>query len=54
MNIRIEDIKEIENKLGLRLSEEQRDNVLMEYQRLVLDRGESWDIILKGLITNIK
>ena len=54
MNIRIEDIKEIENKLGLQLSEEQRGMVLMEYQRLVLDRGESWDVIIKNLIIGIR
>ena len=54
MNIGIEDIKEIENRLGIRLSAEQRDSVLMEYQRLVLDRAEDWDTILKGLIRNIK
>ena len=54
MNIGIEDIKEIENRLGIRLSEEHRDAVLREYQRLVLDRAENWDTILKGLITNIK
>ena len=49
-NITIGDIKGIEVQLGIRLSEEQRDVVLREYQRLVLDRAEGWDELIKHLI----
>ena len=49
-NITIGDIKGREVQLGIRLSEEQRDVVLREYQRLVLDRAEGWDELIKHLI----
>ena len=49
-NITIGDIKGIEVQLGIRLSDEQRDVVLREYQRLVLDRAEGWDELIKHLI----
>jgi hypothetical protein len=52
-NITIGDIKGIEVQLGIRLSEEQRDVVLREYQRLVLDRAEDWNVIIENLIIDI-
>ena len=52
-NITIEDIKGIEVKSGMRLSEEQRDAILNEYNRVVLDKGESWSVIIENLIIGI-
>lgn len=52
-NINIEDIKGIETELGVQLSENQREVVLAEYQRLVMDRADDWSVILKNLIINI-
>lgn len=52
-NIKIEDIKVIETKLGVCLSDEQRNIVLAEYQRVVMDRAESWSVILENLIIGI-
>ena len=53
MNVSINDIKDIETELGVQLSENQREVVLAEYQRLVMDRADDWSVILKNLIINI-
>lgn len=53
MNVTIEDIKDIENKIGKELSKEQREVILREYNRIVLDRGDSWEVILTNLIIGI-
>ena len=50
MNVNIEDIKEIEKKLNITLTKEERNNVLREYNRVCMDKGESWSIIIKELI----
>ena len=49
-NVTIEDIKGIEIKLGITLSEEQRIVVLQEYHRVVMDRADDWSVILENLI----
>ena len=54
MNVTIEDIKDIENKIGKELSKEQREVILREYNRIVLDRGDSWEVILTNLIIDIR
>jgi phenylalanyl-tRNA synthetase beta subunit len=53
MNVSIEDIKRIEQELGIQLTDEQRDAILKHYQRVVMDKGESWDVIIKELIRDI-
>lgn len=52
-NVSIDDIKEIENKLNVSLTEEQRDQILREYQRIVMDRAAGWNTILEELILNL-
>ncbi len=49
-NVNIEDIKEIESLLNITLTNEQRESLLMEYNKVVMDKGESWDILIKELI----
>ena len=50
MNVTIEDIKDIENTLGKELSTEQRVNVLNEYNRVCMDKGEDWETLITELI----
>ncbi len=50
MNVTIDDIKGIEQELNIELTKEQRDNVLKGFQRVVMDRADSWSIIIKDLI----
>jgi KaiC/GvpD/RAD55 family RecA-like ATPase len=49
-NITITDINEIERELNIVLTDEQRESVLREYGRVVMDRGESWTEIIIDLI----
>ncbi len=49
-NVNIEDIKEIESLLNITLTNEQRESLLMEYNKVVMDKGESWDILIRELI----
>ena len=44
------DILEIEDKINIHLTYEQRVNVLNEYNRVCVDKGESWEEILTELI----
>ncbi len=55
MNVTIDDIKGIEQELNIELTKEQRDNVLKGFQRVVMDRADNWNVILKDLIkeTNV-
>ena len=53
MNVSINDIKDIAIQNNIQLSEAQMQNVLREYQRLVLDKGESWSVIIENLIIGI-
>lgn len=54
MNVTINDIKDIEQELNVKLTPEQRENLLREYNRIVMDRGDSWDVLIKNLIKEIK
>ena len=49
-NVSIKDIKEIESLLNITLTNEQRESLLMEYNKVVMDKGESWDILIRELI----
>ncbi len=53
MNVDINDIKGIEQELGIQLTDEQRDMILKNYQRVVMDKAESWTVIIKELINDI-
>ncbi len=53
-NVNIDDIKQIEKELGVSLTLEQRQTVLQQYQKVVMDRAEGWNTILKDLILNLK
>jgi hypothetical protein len=52
-DVSINDIIEIEKELNVSLTEEQRSQILKEYQRIVRDKAESWDKIIKQLILNL-
>jgi hypothetical protein len=52
-NVNIEDIEEIESLLNITLTNEQRESLLMEYNKVVMDKGESWDILIRELINKI-
>lgn len=49
-NVSLQDVKELESKLNKELTEEQRYSVLSEYNRVVMDKAEGWEEILKELI----
>ena len=53
MNVDINDIKGIEQELGIQLTDEQRDTILKGYQRVVMDRAGDWSDIIKELINDI-
>jgi hypothetical protein len=50
MNVSINDIKEIGIHNDILLSEEQIQNVLREYNTIVMDRAEGWSEIIKHLM----
>ena len=52
-NVNIEDIKEIENALGIELTNEQRAVILNEFNRVVMDRADGWNEIIEDLIKKI-
>ena len=50
MNISINDIKEIGTQHDILLSDEQIQNVLRDYNIIVMDKSEGWDELIKDLI----
>ena len=52
-NVSIKDIEQVSNELGIELTMEQKRIVLDIFNRVVMDRGESWDEIIKDLIKQI-
>jgi hypothetical protein len=50
MNVTINDIKEIGIHNDILLSEEQIQNVLREYNTIVMDRAEGWSELIELLI----
>ena len=52
-NVTIEDIKTIETKLGIELTNEQRLTILSEFNRVVMDRADGWNEIIEDLIQKI-
>jgi len=52
-NVNINDIKEIEGELNITLTNEQRESVLKEYERIVWDSYKDWDVLLRELINKI-
>lgn len=53
-NVSIDDIKEIEERCNIILLPEQRQKILEQYNRVVMDRAQSWDVIIKDLILDLK
>ena len=49
-NVSIKDIEDIVNELETELTEEQVRTVLMQFNRIVMDRGGDWADIIKGFI----
>jgi signal recognition particle subunit SEC65 len=47
------DIREVETELGITLTNEQRLRVWREYNRIVLDRAEDWNELIKEIIKQI-
>jgi hypothetical protein len=52
-NVTIEDIKGIESRLEVVLTNEQRADILKQYQRVVTDNADDWSVIIEDLIDNI-
>ena len=50
MNVSINDIKEIGVQRDILLNEEQIHNVLSEYNRIVMDKGEGWEELITHLM----
>ena len=50
MNVSINDIKEIGIQHDIVLSDEQIQNVLRDYNIIVMDKSEGWDELIKDLI----
>ena len=50
MNVSLNDIKEIAIQHDILLSEEQIQNVLRDYNIIVMDKSEGWDELIKDLI----
>ena len=50
MNVSINDIKEIGAQHDILLNEEQIHNVLSEYNRIVMDKAEGWEELIKHLM----
>ena len=50
MNVSINDIKEIAIQHDIALSDEQIQNVLRDYNIIVMDKSEGWDELIKDLI----
>jgi len=49
-NVTVEDIKAIEVELNITLTNEGRESVLKEYDRIVWDSYKDWDVIVRELI----
>ena len=52
MNVSINDIKEMAIQHDIVLSDEQIQNVLRDYNIIVMDKSEGWDELIKDLILN--
>lgn len=52
-NVTIEDIKGIESRLEVQLTNEQRVIILNEFNRLVMDSADGWNKIIEDLIQKI-
>ena len=52
-NVTIEDIEGIENRIGIVLTNEQRADILKQYQRVVTDNADDWSVIISDLIQKI-
>lgn len=50
MNVSLNDIKEMAIQHDILLSEEQIQNVLRDYNIIVMDKSEGWDELIKDLI----
>ena len=50
MNVTINDIKEIGIHNDILLSDEQIQNVLREYNTIVMDKAEGWDELIQDLM----
>ena len=49
-NVSIRDIETIERELGITLTDVQRLSIWKQYNRIVTDRAEDWNELLKELI----
>ena len=48
-NVTIQDIKDIGIQYGILLGDEQLNNILREYNRVVMDKAGDWNDIVKEL-----
>ena len=52
-NVTLQDIKEVSKEMNIHLTNEVLNNILNEYNRVVMDRGESWNELIKELINGM-
>ena len=50
MNVNTDDIKDMAIQHDIALSDEQIQNVLRDYNIIVMDKSEGWDELIKDLI----
>jgi hypothetical protein len=50
-NVTIQDIQSISKDMNIILNKEQEQNILSEYNKEVMDKGESWNELVRILIT---
>lgn len=53
-NVSLNDVEEVEKGLGVSLTKEQRQYILEQYNRIVMDKAQGWDVILQDLIVQLK
>ena len=50
-NVTIQDIQDVSKGMNIELTQYETETILNEYNRVVMDKGESWNEILKELIS---
>jgi uncharacterized protein YpuA (DUF1002 family) len=49
-NVSIKDIEDVQRELGIELTDEQKNTILDEFNRLVMDSAEGWADLIEILI----
>ena len=49
-NVTLQDIQDVSKEMNIELTQYETETILNEYNRIVTDKGESWNEIIKELI----